>query len=61
MTKKECFFLMCPLLFAVMLEIYNVEINKVAPIIKENLFEIVILCGIGFIIIKMLAPSDNKQ
>jgi len=60
-TKKDIFFLIWGVLSAFMLVIYSPEINKIAPIIKENLFEILMLGSIGFIIIKMLAPSENKQ
>ena len=61
MTKKEIFILMVGLMGGLMLQIYSVEISNIAPIFKENAFEILMLCGMVFIIIKMYALSDKKQ
>jgi len=61
MTKKEiAVTLILTVLVGLVLQMYSSEINLIAPIIKENLFEILVLGGI-ITIITMLAPFGNKQ
>jgi len=61
MTKKEiAITLILTVLVGLVLQMYSSEINIIAPIIKENLFEILVLGGI-ITIITMLAPFSNKQ
>lgn len=60
MTKKEiAITLALTVLVGLVLQMYSNEINLITPIIKENLFGILMLCGIG-VIIKMLALPNNK-